>query len=135
MPLALRAREHFYCTSVAHRDSLLNTIKCPNWHRAVAAMACRGCLAGCSCLPDVFKLIPCSLCCLGDTKAAEDAGGCKLGGSPWHRDFLLVGIEPTPVAPRMPPWCRDSEVAKLWHAATCPLADGASMLGASWKGL
>lgn len=91
MPLALRAREHFYCTSVAHRDSLLNTIKCPNWHRAVAAMVCRGCLAGCSCLPDAFKLIPCSLCCLGDTKGAEDAGGCKLGGFSLAQGFPTGG--------------------------------------------
>lgn len=135
VPLALRARECFYCTSVAHKDSLLNTVKYPNWCRAAAAVVQKGCLAGCSCLLDVSRLIPCPLCCLGDTKEAEDAGGCKSRGFPRHRDFLLVSPKPTPVAPRVPLWRRDSEVAKPWHAATHLLADGANGLRASWKGL
>jgi len=83
MPLdALRARKHFHCTSVARRDSLLNTVKCPNCGRAMAAAVCRGCLAGRSCLLDVFRVIPCPLCCLRDTKGAEDAGDCECGGIP-----------------------------------------------------
>lgn len=44
--LALRAREHFHSTSVARRDSLLNTVKRPNWHRAASVVVLRGCLAG-----------------------------------------------------------------------------------------
>lgn len=107
LPLALRAREHFYCTSVAHRDRLQNTVKSPKWLPRIK---------------DAWQVAAASLM-YSDSSPAPSAAwetpsaqkmlrAARWGDSPRHRDFLPVGTKPTPVTPRTPPRRRDSGVAK-----------------------